>query len=90
MRFTWDLRKATANLRKHGVSFEEAASALRDAFAVSGNDPDHSVGELRWITFGVSDHGRLLVVAHADFEHQTHIVSARCATIHERRLYEEG
>ena len=54
MRFEWDARKAAANLRKHGVPFEEAATALRDDLAITGRDPDHSGGEARYITFFVS------------------------------------
>ena len=54
MRVAWDSRKATANLQKHKVSFEEASSALADPLAITGADPDHSVGEARWITFGVA------------------------------------
>lgn len=53
MNFAWDTKKAAANLRKHVVAFEEAATIFRDALSVSGADPDHSVGERRFITFGV-------------------------------------
>jgi uncharacterized protein len=90
MRFIWDLRKAAANVRKHGVSFEEASTALSDAMAITGADPDHSVGEARWVTFGVSNRRRLLVVAHTEEEDIIRIVSARKAGRAERRLYEEG
>jgi len=90
MRVVWDPRKAASNLTKHRVSFEEAATALTDKMAVTGIDPDHSVGELRWLTFGASVRGRLLVVAHTE-EHDTiRIISARVATRLERKLYEEG
>jgi uncharacterized protein len=54
MRYIWDPRKAAVNSRKHGVTFEEATTAVSDDFAVTGADPDHSVGEQRWITFGIS------------------------------------
>ena len=90
MRVTWDARKATANLRKHRVSFEEATTALADPLAVTGADPDHSVGENRWITFGVSNRGRLLAVAHTDESDIIRIINARAATRPERRFYEEG
>jgi uncharacterized DUF497 family protein len=66
MRFEWDPKKANANLRKHGVSFEEAAIVLRDDLAVTGRDPDHSLEQDRYVTFGVSAQGRLLVVAHTE------------------------
>jgi uncharacterized DUF497 family protein len=64
MRFTWDTRKAAGNRKKHGISFEEASTALADDHAITGADPDHSVGEQRWITFGISNEGRLLVGKH--------------------------
>jgi len=64
MVFEWDSPKAQANVRKHGVSFDEAASVFLDQFAVSGQDPDHSVAESRYITFGMSSLGRLLSVSH--------------------------
>ena len=54
MKFEWDSRKAEINLRKHGVSFDEAASIFLDSMALSGPDPDHSIGESRYISFGIS------------------------------------
>ena len=90
MRFTWDAKKATANLRKHGVSFEEASTALRDTLSATGSDPDHSVGEHRFITFGVSTLGRLLAVSHTEEGNVIRIISARLATRQEREIYEEG
>jgi len=66
MRIEWDPKKASPNLRKHKVSFEEAATALNDPIAATGADPDHSVTEDRYVTFGVSDRGRLLVVAQTE------------------------
>ncbi len=90
MRIEWDPRKARSNLRKHKVSFEEAATALSDPMAATGADPDHSVTEDRCVTFGVSERGRLLVVAHTDGEETIRIISARTASKGERELYEEG
>lgn len=90
MRITWNARKATANLKKHRISFEEATTALADPLAITGADPDHSVGETRSITFGLSNRGRLLAVAHTDEGDIIRIISARAATRPERRLYEEG
>jgi uncharacterized DUF497 family protein len=91
MRFIWSPAKAAANSRKHGVTFEEASTALADDLAITAADPDHSVGEERWITFGVSARGRLLVVSHTDEEGDIiRIISARPATRPERTLYEEG
>jgi uncharacterized DUF497 family protein len=90
MRIEWDPRKARSNLRKHKVSFEEAATSLSDPMAATGADPDHSVTEDRFVTFGVSERGRLLVVAHSDEEETIRIISARTASKGERELYEEG
>ena len=90
MRFEWDAAKARANLRKHGVSFEEASTVFYDELAATGADPDHSVGEARFVTFGVSSDNRLLVVSHADRGDTIRIISARMATPPERRIYEEG
>ena len=90
MNFVWDPKKASANFKKHGVRFEEACSSLKDFLAITGADPGHSVAEFRWITFGVSDNGRLLVVAHTEEADTIRIISARFATNMERTLYEEG
>ncbi len=90
MKIEWDPKKAKSNLRKHRVSFEEAATALGDPMAVTGVDPDHSIREERYVTFGVSERGRLLVVAHTDEEETIRIISARIASKGERELYEEG
>jgi uncharacterized protein len=77
MRFEWDPRKAAANRRKHGVSFEDAATAVRDTLAATGDDPDHSLDEDRFVTFGVSTQGRLLAVAHTEREGVIRIITAR-------------
>jgi uncharacterized protein len=90
MKIIWDARKAAANLKKHQVSFEEASTVFADSLAITGADPDHSVGETRWITFGESLQGRLLVVAHTQDADIIRIISARSATRREKRLYEEG
>jgi hypothetical protein len=90
MRFEWDTKKAGANLRKHGVSFDEAATVLQDDLSLTGEDPDHSLQEERYVTFGVSSLGRLLVVAHTDRGDRIRIISARLATRPERTLYDEG
>ncbi len=90
MRFEWDSKKADANSRKHGVSFDEAASVFLDPLAVSGSDPDHSVGEHRFVTFGQSRLGRPLAVHHTYRPGIIRIFSARRMTRGERKLYEEG
>jgi len=90
MDFEWDSAKATANIKKHGVSFEEAVSALRDDLAATARDLEHSVAEFRFITFGVSAHGRLLAVSHTERGNKIRIISARPATRTERKFYEES
>ena len=72
------------------MSFEEAATALRDKLSVTGYDPDHSVDEDRFVTFGVSSKGRLLVVSHTEDGNNIHIISSRVAETVERTIYEEG
>jgi uncharacterized DUF497 family protein len=90
MHFEWDPNKATTNRRKHGVTFEEATSALRDMFSATAHDPDHSDDEERFVTFGVSSQGRLLAVSHTDRWDAIRIISARLATNAERQIYEQG
>ena len=76
MRLELDAQKARKNLRKHGVSFEEASSVFFDPLSVTGEDPDHSRTERRLVTFGVSSRGRLLIVAHAERGDTIRIISA--------------
>ena len=90
MKFSWDPKKAAANLKKHGVSFEEASTVFHDVLSVTGSDPDHSAEERRFVTFGNSSQGRLLVVAHSDEGEYIRIISARLVTRRERKIYEEG
>jgi hypothetical protein len=90
MEFEWDQKKATTNERKHGVSFHEAATVFGDPLAITFADPDHSEGEYRVLTFGVSRLNRLLVVSHAERQGRVRIISAREATRRERKVYENG
>jgi len=90
MKIEWDPIKAKRNLKKHGVSFEEAATALSDPMAITGSDPDHSAYEERYITFGVSERGRLVVVSHTEESDTIRIISARKTSKGERGLYEKG
>ena len=90
MNFAWDTKKAVTNLRKHGITFEEAATVFRDSLSVTGVDPDHSMGERRFISFGISNAARLIAVAHTDEGSLIRIISARLATRQERKIYEEG
>ena len=90
MEFEWDSPKAAVNLRKHGVSFDEAATVFLDRLAVSGSDPDHSVDESRYITFGMSSLGKLPAVSHTYRPGGIRIISARRVARAERNIYEEG
>ena len=89
MTFEWDPFKAQSNLWKHGISFEEASTALLDPLSKTDLDPDHSLEEQRFITFGVSARQRLLVVAYTEEGETIRIISARVATRSEREIYEE-
>ena len=86
--FEWDQNKATKNLRKHGISFEEAATAFGDPFSITIHDPLHSENENRFILLGMSSKIRLLVVVHTDRHGKIRIISARRANKKERRKYE--
>ena len=90
MKFEWNEQKAAANVRKHDVTFHEAATVFGDPLAVTFADPDHSSEEQRYLTFGMSRFGRMLVVSHLDREEAVRIISARPATRRERKIYEEG
>jgi len=90
MRFEWDPKKAAANLKKHGVSFQEAATVFGDPLAITFQDPDHSEDEERKVTFGLSLQERLIVVSHTERKDSTRIISARPMDRKERVIYEEG
>jgi uncharacterized DUF497 family protein len=90
MKFEWDPPKAAGNIKKHGVSFDEAATVFLDQMALSGPDPDHSSDESRYITFGITSLGHLLTVSHTYRPGGIRLISARRVTRAERKLYEEG
>ncbi|MBI3622037.1 MAG: BrnT family toxin [Nitrospirae bacterium] len=87
--FEWDEVKAGSNLRKHGISFEEAATVFGDYLSLTIADPQHSEGEERFVIIGRSHRGRTLVVVHTERGDRMRIISARLATPRERRAYEE-
>jgi hypothetical protein len=87
--FEWDADKAALNARKHGVTFDEASTVLGDPLSLLMRDPDHSLVEERYIVLGMSNRGRLLVVAFAERAPHTRLISARRATRRERKRYEE-
>ena len=90
MIYEWDGRKAKANLRKHGVSFEEAGTVFLDPLAITFPDPDHSEEEDREITIGSTTKHRVVFVLHCPRADRTRIIGARRATRKERKQYEEG
>ena len=88
--FAWDEEKAASNLEKHGVAFEEAATAFGDPLSLTVADPDHSDNEDRFVLLGETALGRLVVVAHSERGDKIRIISARPATKRERKDYEKG
>lgn len=90
MVFEWDPEKANANERKHKVTFHEGAAIFGDPLALTFADPDHSENEERYITFGLSNSNRFLVVSHTQRGDKTRIIHVRLMTRKERLIYEEG
>jgi uncharacterized DUF497 family protein len=88
--FEWDIEKAESNLQKHGVSFEEAAAVFFDPLSLTIPDPLHSAVENRFVTVGLSNQQRYLVVVHSERDDRIRIISARLATSSERKKYESG
>ena len=87
--FEWDAEKAHANEQKHGVGFLEASEVFDDDNSSTVQDPDHSVGEDRYLIFGTSKQGRYLVVSYTERGDRIRLISARQMTSRERRAYEE-
>ena len=87
MKFQWNKTKAALNLDKHGVSFVEASTVFDDPLSHVVSDPDHSMGEYRWVITGTSEQGNLLVVAFTERSDATRIISARETTRREARDY---
>jgi len=90
LNFEWDRTKASANLRKHGVSFEEAATVFADESSLTIPDPDHSLVERRFVLLGTSYRGKMRVVVHTERGDSIRIISARPASRRERQQYEEA
>lgn len=88
MQFEWDRNKASKNLKKHKVSFDEAMTVFYDPLSATFEDSDHAIDEQRYITVGCSAHSRLLVVSHTERDKNIRIISARVATAHERKRHE--
>ena len=85
--FEWDEAKAASNASKHGVSFEEAALAMRDPFSQAFDD---GLQPANLITLATSPSGRILYIVSTERDRRIRIISARDATRHERRRYEEA
>src|SRR5262245_25717916 len=88
--FEWDATKASENLKKHRVAFEEALTVFADPFARIFDDPDHSADEQRELIIGQSAERRLLIVSFTERVWRTRIISARRATARERRNHEQN
>ena len=90
MRFEWDPQKDQVNRRKHGVRFAEARTVFNDPLELTIPDPDHSTGESRFLSVGVSAENRLLLVSYVERSgERIRIISARSATPRERKQYEQ-
>ena len=90
MEFEWDPDKERTNIERHGVDFTEAATAFGDPLEVTISDPNHSVGEFRFLSLGHSSLDRVLVVSYTEREERIRMISARTASPRERRQYESG
>lgn len=87
MKVEWDKAKAAENIRKHGISFEEAETIFFDPLAETLKDEDHSLAEVRFVTIGYALTGHLLVVAHTERGSRLRLISARRATARERKRH---
>lgn len=90
MKFEWDKNKATGNVSKHDVSFEEAKTVFDDPLYIDFYDPDHSEDEARYLIIGTSNQRRLLIVSYTERGDVVRLISAREVTRSEREAYEEG
>ena len=91
MEFEWDENKAVKNHEKHGISFQEATTVFGDPMELTIADPDHSTAEYRFMSIGRSSLGNLLVVSYTERkENHIRIISARRATKHEQKHYEQN
>lgn len=88
MRFEWNRKKAATNFKKHKISFDEAVTVFYDPVSATFNDPDHSLGEERFLTVGYSFRERLLVISYTENEAVVRVISARRATAKERKRHE--
>lgn len=90
LNFEWNVEKANTNLKKHGISFDEAKTVFYDNLALTLNDTEHSIDENRLIEIGLSNRNRLLVVVYTEREDNIRIISSRIATKMEMKFYENN
>ena len=90
LEFEWDQFKSRQNMKKHGISFREGATAFADKLSYTISDPEHSIGEHRFLLLGRSYSGNLLVIAHTERGDRIRIINVRRATRRERELYENN
>jgi uncharacterized DUF497 family protein len=90
IRFEWDRGKAEVNSRKHGVTFEDASTAFGDPLSLTIPDPDHSIGEERYVLLGMTYRGNLVAVVFAERGDTIRLISARAATRQERKADQES
>ena len=90
--FEWDENKNQINKKKHGLSFETAQEVFYDEFAVVFDDPDHSIGEERFLIIGMTESSKICIVSHCyrNSDNVIRIISAREATKREKKIYQEG
>ena len=88
MKFEWDKDKERRNIRKHAISFDEAVTVFYDPLSATFADPDHSIEEDRFITVGYSSQGRLFIISYTERGDAIRIISARPATMLERKRHE--
>ena len=89
MNFEWDNKKAESNFKQHGISFQDATTVFSDPLAITFDDPDHSIGEYRFLTFGMTINGKLVTVSHTERSGSMRIIGTRQMTKTERKIYEE-
>ncbi len=92
IKFEWDENKNEINKHKHGLSFEDAMEVFYDVNAVLFDDPDHSIGEERFLIIGMTDSLKICIVSHCyrDNDNVIRIISAREATKNEKNIYLKG
>jgi len=90
LNFEWDQIKSQKNEKRHGVSFREGMTAFADKLSYTIADPEHFMGEYRFLLLGLSSSGSLLVISHTERGDRIGIISARRATKREREQYEQG